>query len=119
MSGRYGEPMGLGGRYGEPMGLGGMGGMGRYGEPMGMGTMPSTMDAQARYGEQGLPVDMNDIKLKENGEIDIDNMNEAQLYAHMLRLQEALVAHGGNPDDLGDSSQYSESQNGGPPQQIQ
>ena len=39
-----------------------------------------------KYGE-GFAVNPNDIKLKENGELDIDNMTEEQLYAHMMRLQ--------------------------------
>lgn len=60
-------------------------------------------------------LDPNDIKLKENGELDIDNMTEEQLYTHMMRLQQILEAHGGNINDLGDSSDYSESVKGMPP----
>lgn len=86
----------------------------RYGEP-GMNQMGQAMMARGRTGPgaRNDELDLDDIQLKENGEIDLDNMNEAQLMAHMMRLQAAYEARGGNLEDLGESSQYSESvQNG-------
>lgn len=59
-------------------------------------------------------INHNDVKLKENGELDLDNMTEEQLYLHMMRLQQILEAHGGNINDLGESSDYSESVRGMP-----
>lgn len=89
---------------------------------MGLNSMPTSLSAQrmaaARYGEPNMGgamgIDHNDVKLKENGELDLDNMTEEQLYMHMMRLQQILEAHGGNINDLGESSDYSESV-GGPP----
>lgn len=80
---------------------------------------PNMMMGRGRPGGGGPPpgrndqLNLNDIQLNEDGELDLDKMNEAQLYAHMMRLQAAYEAQGGNLDDLQESSQYSESvQNG-------
>ena len=62
----------------------------KYGD-IALGNYGSNMDsrngqgATMRMSDQN-EVDPNQIKLKENGELDIDNMNEEQLYAHMIRL---------------------------------
>ena len=66
----------------------------------------------------GNMINHNDIKLKENGEIDLDNMTEEQLFMHMMRLEHLLQTHGGNMNNAGlvgvDSSDYSENENGMP-----
>ena len=82
---RYGDPMGgMGSRYGEPMGgmnggapMGRMNG-GRFADPMrGMEMDGPPLDMYAKYGvDPRPPINTNDVQLKEDEDMDIDNMNE-------------------------------------------